>query len=62
MVHLRWHPHNFGSDIDKNIRLIEKIIDCFEYCKRKYNMKCMTVAEYSAIIKSFSESSQNSVI
>jgi len=61
MVHLRWHPHNFGSDIEKNISLLEKIIDYFEYCKEEYNMKCMTMSEYSDIIKKFSEFSGNKV-
>jgi len=59
MVHLRWHPHNFGSNVEENIKLLEKIIDCFEWCKVKYNMKCMTMSEYSDLIRNFRDSSGN---
>ncbi len=59
MVHLRWHPHNFGSNIDQNIRLLEKIIGYFQYCKGKYNMKCMNMSDYSDVIRKFSESSKD---
>jgi peptidoglycan/xylan/chitin deacetylase (PgdA/CDA1 family) len=51
MVHLRWHPHNFGSNIDKNIAFLEKILDFFEFCRSEYGMESMTMYEYSKLLK-----------
>jgi len=50
MVHLRWHPHNFGSDLEKNIKLLEEILDYFENCRSRYNMMSMTMYEYYSML------------
>lgn len=50
MVHLRWHPHNFGSHTDKNMELLSKILDSFEYCRSKYGMRSMTMQEYAGLL------------
>jgi hypothetical protein len=47
MVHLRWHPHNFGSNIDRNIMLLNEVLDCYEKCRQKYNMKSMTMSAFA---------------
>lgn len=46
MVHLRWHPHNFGYNLDQNICLLKRVLDCYERCRLKYNMKSMTMGEF----------------
>lgn len=50
MVHLRWHPHNFGSHTDENINLLEKILDFFEYCRSEYGMRSMTMHEFAGLL------------
>ena len=47
MFHLRWHPHNFGSNLDQNITLLTRILDCYEECSRKYKMKSMTMGAFA---------------
>jgi hypothetical protein len=29
IVHLWWHPHDFGADIDENLRMLERILQRF---------------------------------
>ena len=50
MVHLHWHPHNFGSNIDENFKFLIKILDCFENCRTEYNMRSMTMSEYADLL------------
>ena len=50
MVHLHWHPHNFGRNIDENLTLLNDILDCFEQCRKIYNMKSMSINEYSKLL------------
>lgn len=47
VYHLWWHPHNFGADIDKNFLFLQRILDCFLYCKEKYGMQSFTMKELS---------------
>lgn len=47
MIHLRWHPHNFGANLDENIILLNGILDWFEKCRLKYNMKSMTMSAFA---------------
>jgi len=52
MVHLRWHPHNFGTNLGQNIILLTRILDCYEKCRLKYNMKSMTMSTFAdSIVK-----------
>ena len=51
MVHLRWHPHNFGSYADENIAFLEKILDFFEECRSEYKMKSITMYEYADFLE-----------
>lgn len=50
MFHLRWHPHNFGSNLDQNIDLLTRILDCYKKCNMKYNMKSMTIGAFADLI------------
>ncbi len=50
MVHLRWHPHNFGSHTDENMKLLSKILDYFENCRSKYGMRSLTMQEYAGLL------------
>jgi len=52
MFHLRWHPHNFGTNLDQNIILLTRILDCYEKCRLKYNMQSMTMSAFAdSIVK-----------
>lgn len=46
LYHLWWHPHNFGSDMDKNLSFLEDILKCYMECHSKYNMESLTMNEF----------------
>lgn len=45
IYHLWWHPHNFGNDPNENMKGLTKILDHFAYCRQKYSMKSLSMAE-----------------
>lgn len=51
IYHLWWHPHNFGSNIEKNIHFLEEVLKCYRYCNETYNMKSFKMSEIVNIIK-----------
>ena len=45
MMHLWWHPHNFGAALDENIAFLRKILDHYRFLNEKYGMRSMTMRE-----------------
>lgn len=45
IYHIWWHPHNWGSDIEHNIRFLEKFLQCFAMCREEYNMQSYNMNE-----------------
>lgn len=47
VFHLWWHPHNFGSNMDKNFKNLTDILDHYSYLKDMHNFKSITMSECS---------------
>ena len=47
IFHLWWHPHNFGTNTEENIRILKQISEHYAYLKRKYNMHSLNMGELS---------------
>lgn len=47
IYHLWWHPHNFGNDVENNLKALQTIISCFAKCREKYEMQSYTMQELS---------------
>lgn len=47
LYHLWWHPHNFGDHLDKNIEMLEKILQVYMTCNEKYGMRSYTMQEFA---------------
>ena len=45
VVHLWWHPHNFGTNLDENLRSLRQLLDSFVELRRRYGMRSLTMAE-----------------
>ncbi len=45
VYHLWWHPHNFGSNMEKNFNFLIKVLDCYVMCREKYGMASLTMNE-----------------
>jgi hypothetical protein len=54
--HLWWHPHNFGRNIDRNLRNLDTIINQFRMLSDKFGMESKTMDGFSG---SRGNSSQN---
>lgn len=46
LYHLWWHPHNFGSDMEKNLSFLEDILIIYDKCHKKYRMQSFTMNEF----------------
>ncbi|MCL9972382.1 MAG: polysaccharide deacetylase family protein [Candidatus Pacebacteria bacterium] len=45
MVHLWWHPHNFGANTKTNIAHLEAVLKHFAYLRETQSMRSLTMAE-----------------
>jgi peptidoglycan/xylan/chitin deacetylase (PgdA/CDA1 family) len=51
VYHLWWHPHNFGNFPQQSLAALENILEHFENCRHRYNMKSLSMDELAAAIK-----------
>jgi peptidoglycan/xylan/chitin deacetylase (PgdA/CDA1 family) len=49
LCHFWWHPHNFASNIDKNLAQIEELLRHFKFLEKKYNMVSMSMQDVAAL-------------
>lgn len=45
VVHLWWHPHNFGLHLEANIEFLQQVLFNFDNLRRRYGMLSLTMAE-----------------
>lgn len=45
MYHLWWHPHNFGANMEENLRFLEGVLQTYKKCKERYGMQSCTMTE-----------------
>ncbi|MCA1031101.1 polysaccharide deacetylase family protein [Bacillus timonensis] len=45
VFHLWWHPHNFGINVQENIKFLEEIFIHFKNLQQKYGMESMRMGE-----------------
>lgn len=50
LLHLWWHPHNFGVNTKDNIRMLRSVLEAFRDCSERYGMRSLTMAEAAAEI------------
>jgi peptidoglycan/xylan/chitin deacetylase (PgdA/CDA1 family) len=46
--HLWWHPHNFGINLDQNIKNLESILQYYCSLAGTYGMRSVSMADFSA--------------
>jgi hypothetical protein len=49
IVHLWWHPHNFGCYMDQNLRFLRKVLQVFDRYRRSHGMRSLSMIEASTI-------------
>jgi Polysaccharide deacetylase len=45
VLHVWWHPHNFGVNTEENIGVLRHILDEYEACRVQYGMESLTMGE-----------------
>lgn len=53
MYHLWWHPHNFGANMEENLRFLESILKTYKSCNEKYGMRSCTMTELNNQIEQY---------
>ena len=46
LYHIWWHPHNYGMNIDENLRFLERILEVYQDCHNRYGMQSFTMEEF----------------
>jgi len=45
LYHLWWHPHNFGGDLEANLRLLERVLESFARLRERMGMRSLSMSE-----------------
>lgn len=45
IVHLWWHPHNFGANTAQNLEFLERILAVYRACRDQYGMRSTTMGD-----------------
>jgi hypothetical protein len=48
--HLRWHPHNFGADLNENLAFLTEILKHYEALRERHGMTSSTMQEAGSAI------------
>lgn len=49
VFHIWWHPHNFGTNVEKNFRNLIKLIRYYELLNKRYGMRSLNMGEVGNI-------------
>jgi hypothetical protein len=45
ILHLWWHPHNFGANTNENLRFLRSVLEAFAECRKAQRMQSLTMSE-----------------
>ena len=45
LVHLWWHPHNFGSNTDLNLSMLRELLEEFRRCRARDGMRSLSMGQ-----------------
>jgi hypothetical protein len=51
IVHLWWHPHNFGAYIDENLVFLRTLLEIFAQFHESHNMQSLSMAEAATAVR-----------
>ncbi|MFH1690029.1 MAG: glycosyltransferase [Candidatus Eisenbacteria bacterium] len=52
LLHLWWHPHNFGADLDENLRMIRRVLGVYRDCNAGGRIRSMNMSGVAASVLS----------
>lgn len=51
IIHLWWHPHNFGVNLENNLAFLRRVLEVFRDCRERFEMKSLSMAEAADVAK-----------
>lgn len=51
IVHIWWHPHDFGTHTDENIAFLKKILRTYQELRRTHRMKSLSMSEVADVAR-----------
>jgi hypothetical protein len=55
VVHIWWHPHNFGIRLKSNLERLQAVLATFAECRERFGMQSLTMAEAATAMNSAPE-------
>lgn len=55
ILHIWWHPHNFGIHQEQNLRFLRGILRDFATCRERYGMESLSMSEVDSRVRSASD-------
>lgn len=50
VFHLNWHPHNFGVNLEENMRILRSLLESFARYRDSYGMRSMSMQEVAMAV------------
>jgi hypothetical protein len=60
LFHLWWHPHNFGSNSEENLRTFDEILQHYKELERLYGFQSSTMGEVGTLVSTMQMSKNKS--
>jgi peptidoglycan/xylan/chitin deacetylase (PgdA/CDA1 family) len=51
IFHLNWHPHNFGVNLEENLRVLRSILECYSRQQDSYGMRSLAMQDVVEAVK-----------
>ena len=51
VFHLWWHPHNFGTNTEQNLKNLESLLQYYEYLNARYRMQSLNMGELGDLLE-----------
>ena len=51
LFHMNWHPHNFGLNLDANLRVLRSILECYAHYRDSDGMRALSMKEVVEALK-----------
>ncbi len=51
LIHLWWHPHNFGCHLEENLAFLRSVLEVVADCRKRDGMLSLSMAEVDGIVR-----------
>ena len=55
IYHLWWHPHNFGINLQQNLRFLRSILNHYQQLQRAYGFESLTMSEVATKLEQYKD-------